>query len=95
MGCNLLAKTAIYRLSVIFREELSMVTCPVCEGSIDVDEEDVDEGDSISCDECGADLKVVSTDPLEIESAEELEEEEEDEDGFLEEEEEETDEDWR
>jgi alpha-aminoadipate carrier protein LysW len=72
-----------------------MVTCPVCEGSIDVDEEDVDEGDSISCDECGADLKVVSTDPLEIESAEELEEEEEDEDGFLEEEEEETDEDWR
>jgi len=72
-----------------------MVTCPVCEGSIDVDEEDVDEGDSISCDECGADLKVVSTDPLEIESAEELEEEEEDEDGFLEEEEEESDEDWK
>ena len=72
-----------------------MVTCPVCEGTIDVDEEDVDEGDSISCDECGADLKVVSTDPLEIESAEELEEEEEDEEGFLEEEEEESDEDWR
>ena len=72
-----------------------MVTCPVCEGSIDVDEEDVDEGDSISCDECGADLKVVSTDPLELESAEELEEEEEDEDGYLEEEEEESDEDWR
>ena len=36
-----------------------MVTCPACEGSIDVDEEDVDEGDSISCDECGADLRVV------------------------------------
>jgi len=72
-----------------------MVTCPVCEGSIDVDEEDVDEGDSISCDECGADLKVVSTDPLELESAEELEEEEEEEDGFMEDEEEESDEDWR
>ncbi len=73
-----------------------MVTCPVCEGSIDVDEEDVDEGDSISCDECGADLKVVSTEPLEIESAEELEEEEdEEEDGFVEEEEEEVDEDWK
>ena len=55
-----------------------MVTCPVCEGQIDVDEEDVDEGDSISCDECGADLRVVSTDPLEIESAEELEEDDED-----------------
>jgi alpha-aminoadipate carrier protein LysW len=72
-----------------------MVTCPVCEGSIDVDEEDVDEGDTISCDECGADLKVTSTDPLELESAEELEEEDEDEEDFLEEDEEESEEDWR
>jgi alpha-aminoadipate/glutamate carrier protein LysW len=73
-----------------------MVTCPVCEGTIDVDEEDVDEGDTISCDECGADLKVVSTDPLEVESTEEEEEEEEDED-YLEdeEEEEEEEEDWK
>jgi len=62
----------------------------VCQGSIDVDEEDVDEGDSLSCDECGADLKVVSTGPLELESAEELKEEEE---GFVEEDEEE--EDWK
>ncbi len=72
-----------------------MVTCPACEGAIDVDEEDVDEGDSISCDECGADLRVVSTDPLEIASAEEVDEDEEDEDGFVEEEEEEPEEDWR
>ena len=75
-----------------------MVTCPVCEGTIDVDEEDVDEGDTISCDECGADLKVVGTDPLEVESAEELEEEDEDEEDFLEEEDEEeesSDEDWK
>jgi alpha-aminoadipate carrier protein LysW len=72
-----------------------MVTCPVCEGAIDVDEEDVDEGDTISCDECGADLKVTSTDPLELESAEELEEEDEDEEDFLEEDEEEPEEDWR
>ena len=72
-----------------------MVTCPVCEGAIDVDEEDVDEGDTISCDECGADLKVVGTDPLELESAEELEEDEDDKADFLEEEEEESEEDWR
>jgi alpha-aminoadipate carrier protein LysW len=72
-----------------------MVECPVCEGKIDVDEEDVDEGDSISCDECGADLKVVGTDPLELESAEEVEEDEEDEEAFIEEEEEEADEDWK
>ena len=47
-----------------------MVTCPACEGNIDVDEEDVDEGDTISCDECGAALKVIGTAPLELESAE-------------------------
>jgi alpha-aminoadipate carrier protein LysW len=72
-----------------------MVTCPVCEGAIDVDVEDVDEGDTISCDECGADLKVVGTEPLEVESAEELEEEEEDDEDFVEDEEEESDEDWK
>ncbi len=68
-----------------------MVTCPVCSGAIDVDEEDVDEGDSLSCDECGATLKAVSTDPLELESAEDLEEE----DDELHEEEEEEEEDWK
>ena len=72
-----------------------MVNCPVCEGAIDVDEEDVDEGDTISCDECGADLKVVGTEPLEVESAEELEEEDEDDEDFIEDEEEESDEDWK
>ena len=72
-----------------------MVTCPVCHGDIDVDEEDVDEGDPVSCDECGADLKVVSTSPLELDSAEALEEEDEDEEAFLEDEEEESDEDWK
>jgi alpha-aminoadipate carrier protein LysW len=72
-----------------------MVTCPVCEGAIDIDQEDVDEGDTISCDECGADLKVVGTDPLEVESSDE--EEEDEEDTYLEDEEdeEEADEDWK
>ena len=69
-----------------------MVTCPVCDGQIDVDEEDVDEGDSLSCDECGADLKVVSTGPLELESADELEEEDEEE--YVEDDEESEDE-WK
>ena len=73
-----------------------MVTCPACEGDIDIDEEDVDEGDTISCDECGAALRVVGTAPLELESADEDdEEEEEDDDSFLEDDEEEADEDWK
>jgi alpha-aminoadipate carrier protein LysW len=68
-----------------------MVTCPVCEGAIDVDEEDVDEGDSLSCDECGAALKVVSKDPLELESADDLEDDDED----LAEDEEDEESDWK
>ena len=72
-----------------------MVECPVCEGKIDVDEEDVDEGDTISCDECGADLKVVGTDPLELESADEAEDEEEEDKEYVEEEDEDSEEDWR
>lgn len=71
-----------------------MVECPVCDGNIDVDEEDVDEGDTISCDECGAALKVVGTDPLELESAEEEEEDEDEDEDFVEEEEEEAEDDW-
>jgi alpha-aminoadipate carrier protein LysW len=72
-----------------------MVKCPVCDGAMDIDEEDVDEGDTISCDECGADLRVVGTDPLEMESADDLEDE--DEEDFVddEEDEEEEDEDWK
>ena len=65
-----------------------MVECPVCDGKIDVDEEEVDEGETISCDECGAALKVIGTAPLELESAEEVVDEDEDEEGFVEEEEE-------
>ena len=73
-----------------------MVKCPKCKGEIDVDEEDLDEGDPLSCDECGADLRVVSTDPLELESAEELAEEEEDADFSEDEDEEEAEEeDWK
>ena len=74
-----------------------MVTCPVCNGAIDVDEDEVDEGDPLSCDECGADLKVIGTDPLELESAEDLEEDGEDDEAFLEEDEEEDEpeEDWK
>ena len=73
-----------------------MVTCPKCQGAIDIDEEDVDEGDTISCDECGAALKVVGTDPLELESADEADEEDdEDEEDFTDDEEEEPEEDWK
>jgi alpha-aminoadipate carrier protein LysW len=73
-----------------------MILCPVCDAEIDVDEDELDEGGTILCDECGSELRVVSVDPLELEPIEEDEEEEEDlgyEDD--EEEEEEEDENWK
>ena len=69
-----------------------MVTCPECNSAIDVEEEDIDEGETISCGECGSDLKVVGVKPLELES-EADDEEDEDDDGFDDDDEDDDDED--
>ena len=42
------------------------VVCPECDNPLDIDVDDVDEGEVIQCDECGSDLEVVSSDPLEL-----------------------------
>jgi alpha-aminoadipate carrier protein LysW len=70
-----------------------MAKCPVCDAELEIDQDEVDEGDTITCDECGADLRVVGADPLELESLEEEEEEEETLD--FDEEEDEEEEDWK
>lgn len=57
-----------------------MVNCPNCDAVIDVDEDDLDEGDTLTCDECGADLSVTGLDPLELETEEDEDEEEAEED---------------
>lgn len=60
-----------------------MVMCPECDSEIDIEEEDMDEGDVLSCDECGASLTVLGKNPLELEAADDYEEtadEDEDED---------------
>ena len=63
-----------------------MVSCPECESKLDIAEDEVDEGDIVSCDECGSEFEVVTTNPLELsrvadEEEEEEEEETEDENG--------------
>jgi len=67
-----------------------MVNCPVCDAEIDIEEDELDEGDLLTCDECAAELRVVGVDPLELEATEGEEEEDLD---YGEEEEEE--EDWK
>jgi alpha-aminoadipate carrier protein LysW len=42
------------------------VVCPECDTPIPIDPEEVEEGETLHCDECGMELEVVSTDPLEI-----------------------------
>ena len=76
-----------------------MVTCPKCDAPIDVEEEELDEGDVLSCDECGASLTVASLNPVELEPEDEdtagdddLDYDEDEDDD--EEEEEEEEEDW-
>jgi len=68
-----------------------MVNCPKCEAVIEVDEDELDAGDVVECEECGAALRVLSTDPLEL--ASDKDDDDEDEDDVDEDEEEEEDED--
>ncbi len=81
-----------------------MINCPKCDAVLDVDEEDLDEGDALICEECGANLNVSGVSPLELapdtgdeEDEEDLEDDEdleEQEDEELEEEDEKEDE-WK
>ena len=55
-----------------------MAFCPECRTAIDI-EDDVEEGQMMDCPECGAELQVVNTNPVELESISSEEEEEEEE----------------
>jgi lysine biosynthesis protein LysW len=62
-----------------------MVNCPLCDAAMDVEEDEIDEGDEFTCEECGAELTVTGTDPLEIEPAAEEEDDEDEDDEDLDE----------
>ena len=38
-----------------------MIHCPLCNADIDVEEDELDEGDSLICEECGKNLNVSTT----------------------------------
>jgi len=46
-----------------------MAICPECDFEIDVDEYDVDRGDTLECDNCGVTLEVIGLKPIEFEAA--------------------------
>ena len=43
-----------------------MAKCAECDAEFDIDEFDVDQGDELSCPECGANLEVVGLAPIEL-----------------------------
>ena len=64
-----------------------MPNCPECENVLDIEMDEVEEGDVVACEECGSEYEVVGVEPLELarvdsdldEDDELLEEEEEEE----------------
>lgn len=41
-------------------------TCPECDNVLDIDVDDVEEGETVTCDECGTELEIISTEPLHL-----------------------------
>jgi len=74
----------------------------MCDAVIDVDEEELDEGDSLICEECGANLSVSGVSPLELSPDKEEEEDDDfedddfdEDDEDVEEEEDEEEDEWK
>jgi alpha-aminoadipate carrier protein LysW len=57
-----------------------MVLCPECDSDLDLDEDELEEGDAITCAECGSDFEVITADPLELRPVGDEDDEEDDED---------------
>ncbi len=55
-----------------------MASCPECDTALDIELDEVEEGDMIACEECGTEYEVVGVEPLELARIEEGIEEEED-----------------
>jgi alpha-aminoadipate/glutamate carrier protein LysW len=64
-----------------------MPSCPECENELDIEVDEVEEGDVVACEECGTEFEVVGVEPLELARLEE--ELEEDDEAYEEDEEEE------
>ncbi|MGA3080449.1 MAG: hypothetical protein ABSD44_03585 [Terracidiphilus sp.] len=56
-----------------------MPSCPECENELDIEMDEVAEGDVVACDECGTEFEVVGVEPLELARVgEDLDEDDED-----------------
>ena len=58
-----------------------MLLCPECENNLDIEEDEVDEGEVISCPECGTDFEVITINPIELKAVEDEDADDEEESG--------------
>jgi alpha-aminoadipate carrier protein LysW len=43
-----------------------MTSCPECENELDIELDEVEEGDVVACAECGTEYEIVGVEPLEL-----------------------------
>ena len=67
----------IFRARPAAAMEFGMATCPECEYD-EIDTEDFEEGDTLSCPECGKSLVMMGADELEAADDDDLDDEDED-----------------
>lgn len=54
------------KIAVTWRFRTMPNICPECDNPLHVDVDEVDEGETVTCDECGTELEIVSLEPLEL-----------------------------
>jgi DNA-directed RNA polymerase subunit M/transcription elongation factor TFIIS len=64
----------------ISKEVFAVVRCPKCATEVDVDEDEVEEGEILACPECETEMEVVQIHPVKVNAISE-DEDEEDEEG--------------
>jgi alpha-aminoadipate carrier protein LysW len=69
-------------------EDATMAMCPECETALDLEEDDIEEGEIVACNECGSEFEIIGTEPLQLAAVDSDDLDEED-DEYAEEEEEE------
>jgi alpha-aminoadipate carrier protein LysW len=48
------------------RKESAVTSCPECENALDIELDEVEEGDVVACEECGTEYEIVGVEPLEL-----------------------------
>jgi lysine biosynthesis protein LysW len=62
------------------KEVFAVVRCPECATEIDVDEEEVEEGEILACPECETEMEVVQIHPVKVNAISDDDDEDEEED---------------